>query len=88
MSENSQELGNSRASNRRAIISKIEVLSLGERLFVETNYEEYASIMRRVTAVSRYPKAMKGRKYSCSLYRALGSDVTEVVYLVAVARVL
>lgn len=77
-----------RGPNKGSLIAKVEPLSVGERVFVESSFSDFKSVMRRVTASSRFPESMRGRKYSCALYRALGESATnEVIFLVAVTRI-
>lgn len=73
--------------HKGSLLSKIEHLEPGERAYIETKQAGYGSDMRRISAQSRYPDSMKGRTYSCALYRALGPSVLDGVrLLIAVDR--
>ena len=66
-------------------LSEFEV---GERRYVDTTIEKYASDMRTInTPNSRRPALLKGRKFSASLFTAVAANKAgEIRYLICIER--
>lgn len=67
----------------------LSTFEVGERRYVETTAEDYASTMRIAnTPLSRRPEILKGKKFSGATFTAVAnSKVGEVRVLVCIERV-
>lgn len=67
---------------------KLEALTLGERLYLETTLEGYGATQRAVLVPPiRRSQPLQGRRFSCNLFTAVGArPLGTVRYLVCVER--
>ena len=72
--------------NKGSMNSRLASLEIGERLYIETDFENYKSVMRKIhTPISRRPKILEGRKFSTRLIAGVFTS-GEVQYLIRVER--
>ena len=67
---------------------RLRKMEVGERLYFETTYENYPQDMRHMnTPKSRRPAELQGREFTCTLFTAVGSKVSDIRYLICLERI-
>jgi len=71
-----------------SVTNQCHLLAVGESVFIECESVSQAkNITRRMTAVSRLPKALINNRYSCAIFTAIALHDGAVIYLNRVKRI-
>lgn len=76
-----------RGPNPGSLLSKVEPLGIGERVFIEVpNNCDPASMQRRILGASRYPATMRGRVYQTQCMTVVPPNFDPTFLIICVER--
>lgn len=66
--------------------SRLKVLQVGDRIFIESTLKGMPNIQRQVASKTRWPKSMEGFELRTTAVTGVTSKLGEIIYLVCVER--